>query len=97
MDDIETEIEVVPKFSFSDKLLEAFRSFAAADAKLGLTAENVNSQAEWAKTRLREEIATANYSNEAGVQVLLEADPQILKAIDAMPQATELAMMVRRT
>ena len=70
---------------------------AAADPKLGLTAEIVNSQPDWAKMRLREEIATANYSNEAGVQVLLEADPQILKAIDSMPQATELAAMLKRT
>ncbi len=85
------------EFAVNDKLLDAFRSFAAADPKLGLSADNVNSQAEWAKMRLREEIATANYSNEAGVQVLLEADPQVLKAIDAMPQATELAAMLKRT
>ena len=38
--------------------------------------------------RLREELATANYSTEAGVQVLLETDPQVLKAIETMPQAT---------
>jgi carboxyl-terminal processing protease len=85
------------EFAVSDKLLDAFRSFAAADPKLGLSSDNVNSQVEWAKMRLREEIATANYSNEAGVQVLLEADPQVLKAIDAMPQATELAAMLKRT
>jgi carboxyl-terminal processing protease len=85
------------EFAVSDRLLEAFRAFAASDAKLGLSAENVNSQAEWAKMRLREEIATANYSNEAGVQVLLEADPQVLKAIDAIPKATELAQLFKRT
>jgi carboxyl-terminal processing protease len=84
------------EFSVSDKVLEAFRSFAASDPKLGLSAENVNGQAEWARMRLREEIATANYSNEAGVQVLLEADPQVLKAIDAMPKATELAQMFKK-
>ena len=33
------------------------------------------------------EIATANYSNEAGIQVLLERDPQVLKAVEVMPEA----------
>ncbi|MFM9903731.1 MAG: S41 family peptidase [Pyrinomonadaceae bacterium] len=75
------------EFGISDRLFEAFRTFAAAESKNGLSADNINGQNEYARMRLREEIATANYSNEAGVQVLLEADPQILKAIEAMPQA----------
>jgi carboxyl-terminal processing protease len=78
------------EFAVSDKLLDAFKAFAAADPKNGLTAENVNSQADYAKTRLREEIATATDSQEAGVQALLETDPQVLKAIEVMPQASGL-------
>ncbi len=78
------------EFNVSEKLFEAFRTLAASDKENGLTAENINNQAEYARRRLREEIATANYSTEAGVQVLLEADPQILKAIEAMPQSSTL-------
>ena len=78
------------EFSVSDKIYDAFRSFAAGDKANGLTSENIAGQAEYARRRLREEIATANYSTEAGVQVLLESDPQILKAIDTMPQAANL-------
>lgn len=78
------------EISVTDKLFEAFRSFVVNDEKSGLTAENVASQVEYAKTRLREEIATATYSNEAGVQALLENDPQVLKAIEVMPQASGL-------
>lgn len=74
----------------TDKLYEAFRNYTIADKKSGLTAENLNGQIEFAKTRLREELATANYSNEAGIQVLLEADPQILKAIESMPEARRM-------
>ncbi len=77
-------------FNINDRLLEVFRTFAAADKELGLTAENIAGQSDYAKMRLREELATANYSNEAGVQVLLESDPQILKAIDTIPQAGSL-------
>lgn len=81
------------EFGISDRVFEAFRSFATADKENGLTAEIVASQSEYAKTRLREELATANYSTEAGVQVLLESDPQILKAIESMAQATKLVNM----
>lgn len=77
-------------FVINDKLFEAFRNFTIADKKSGLTAENINGQADYARTRIREEIATANHSNEAGIQVLLEVDPQILKAVEVMPEARRL-------
>ena len=77
-------------FQVNDRLFEAFRNFTVADKKSGLSVENINSQADFAKTRLREELATANYSNEAGIQVLLEVDPQVLKAMESMPEARKM-------
>lgn len=74
----------------NDKMLEAFRSFVVNDKENGLSLENINSQIDYARMRLREELATANYSTEAGYQVLLEQDPQVLKAIDAVPEARKL-------
>jgi len=74
----------------NDKLIEAFRAFAAKDKENGLSAENINSQVDYAKSRIRQELATANYSDEAGRQVLLETDPQVLKAIEAIPEARKL-------
>ena len=74
----------------NDKLLEAFRAFVAKDKEFGLTVENINSQLDYARSRIRQELATANYSDEAGRQVLLESDPQVLKAIDAIPEARKL-------
>ncbi len=84
------------EFTVSDKVFETFRSLAAANKDNGLTAENISGQTEYARRRLREELATANYSTEAGTQVLLEADPQILKAIDAMPQAANMVATFAR-
>lgn len=74
----------------NDKMLDAFRAFVGRDKENGLTAENVNSQIDYAKSRLREELATANYSTEAGQEVLLETDPQVLKAVEAVPEAKKL-------
>ena len=86
------------EFQINDKLFEAFRNFTVKDTENGLTAENINSQIDYAKTRLREELATANSSTEAGQQVLLEVDPQVLKAIDAIPEAKKLmeSIMVKK-
>jgi carboxyl-terminal processing protease len=78
----------------NDKLIDAFRNFTLKDPKSGLTVENMNSQLDYAKTRLRMELATANYSNEAGVQVLLENDPQVTKAVATVPDAARARQTV---
>ncbi len=77
-------------FLINDKLLEAFRAFTIKQKDNGLTVQNINSQIDYAKSRLRDEIATANNSTEAGQQVLLETDPQVLKAIEEIPNAKSL-------
>lgn len=75
----------------NDKILDAFRDYVAKDKQSGLSVENLNANIDYVKNRLREELATANYSSDAGSQVLLGADPQVLKAIDALPEAKKLA------
>lgn len=79
------------KFKIDDRLLEAFKAFAIADKLNGLNAANIDAETEFARTRIRLELATANFSNEAGIRVLLEVDPQVLKAIEVMPDARKLA------
>ena len=85
-------------FQISDKLFDAFRAYTAKDKANGLTANNINSEIDYAKTRLRDELATANNSTEAGQQVLLETDPQVLKAIEEIPDAKKLleTIMVKK-
>ena len=78
----------------NDKVLEAFKQFTVASKDSGLTQENLASAADYSRTRLREEIATATHSNEAGAQVLLEVDPQVLKAVESVPEAKKLSQQV---
>ena len=77
-------------FSVNDRLFEAFRQSTLSNPDLGLSAENIAADIAYAKTRLRLELVTANYSNEAGAQVLLETDPQILKATESMAAARNM-------
>ncbi len=74
-------------FPITDRLFEAFKAYTLANKQNALTPENLAAEADYARMRLRMEIATANYSNEAGIQVLLERDPQVLKAVEVMPEA----------
>jgi carboxyl-terminal processing protease len=85
------QVVMPTEFVVSDKLFDAFKAYTTADKENGLTAQNIAAEADYARSRLRQEIATANYSNEAGIQVLLEIDPQVQKAIEVMPQAASLA------
>jgi carboxyl-terminal processing protease len=82
------------EFLVNDKLFEAFRAYTVGDKLSGLTAENINKEIDFAKSRLRAEIATANYSSEAGQQVLLENDPQVLKAVESIPEAKQLFVTI---
>jgi carboxyl-terminal processing protease len=82
-------------FLITDKIFDAFQDFIAKNKDNALSIENVRAEAEYAKTRLREELATANYSSEAGQQVILEKDPQVLKAIEIMPEAIKLLQVAK--
>ena len=74
----------------TDRLFEAFRQSTLSNNQSGLADENIAADLEYAKTRLRQELVTANYSSEAGAQVLLETDPQILKATESMAVARNM-------
>lgn len=78
------------EFVVDEKLFEAFKSFTIGDKENNLTAEAINKEAEYARARIRMELATANLSSEAGQQVLLEVDPQVLKGIESIPEAANL-------
>jgi carboxyl-terminal processing protease len=74
----------------TDGLFDKFIAAAVSDELNGLTEANILSQTKYARARLREQLATATHSGEAGQQVFLENDPQVLKAIDALPEAAKL-------
>lgn len=78
-------------FQINDRLFEVFRNFALADKANNLTTEIINNEADYVRMRLRQELASASYSNEASAQVLLEVDPQVLKAIEVMGESGKLA------
>ncbi|CDM66918.1 S41 family peptidase [Pyrinomonas methylaliphatogenes] len=83
-------------YPVTEKVLEAFREFLQRSPEFGVKPAQVDADLEFVKLRLRDEIITAAYGSEAGTRVLLESDPQLLRAIEALPEAKRLAEAVRR-
>ena len=82
-------------YPINDRVIEAFREWVRTDVESQLTAAQLEEELEFVKLRLREEIVTAAFSNDAGARVLLDADPQVLRALEALPDAKRLAESVR--
>ena len=83
------------EYPINDRIIEAFRSFVRTDTQSQLTPAQLDEEMEFVKLRLREEIITAAFSNDAGARVLLDSDPQVLRALEALPDAKRLAESVR--
>ena len=78
-------------FPISDRVVEAFREFVRTHPDFQVTSAEIEEDLEFAKLRLRQEIVTAGFSNDAGARILLDNDVQIIRALDALPDAKRLA------
>jgi carboxyl-terminal processing protease len=82
-------------FPVTDRVVEAFRSFVQRDPTLGVQPAQIDAEMDFVKLRIRDELITAAFSSDAGNRVLLESDPQTLRALEALPDAKRLAESVR--
>ena len=78
-------------FPISDRVLEAFRNFVRTQPDFQVQPAQIDEELDFVKLRLRQEIVTAAFSNDAGARVLLDSDAQVLRALDALPDAKRLA------
>jgi carboxyl-terminal processing protease len=84
-------------FAITDRVVEAFRNFVRTQTDLQVQPAQIDEELEFAKLRLRQEIVTAAFSNDAGARVLLDSDAQVLRALEALPDAKRLADSTRGT
>src|SRR5438445_1846905 len=90
-----TKPAVGKEFEVDDNLMMAFRQFLAkknvryAEADF---AENL----EWVKRKIKQEVFMSAFGQQEGMKVLLEADPQVRAAVDAVPQARALYQNVKK-
>ncbi len=83
-------------FPMTDALYQAFKSFAVKDDSWKTTAAQLERNRAFIELQLRYNIITAAYGRVTADQVLIEDDPQIAKALDALPRARQLALSAMR-
>ena len=81
-------------FAMTDAVFAAFRKFAGDKYKV--PAAQIDREREFVERILRLELVTAAYGSQTSFQVINEYDDQLLKAIDLMPQAKQLALQGER-
>lgn len=82
----------VTDFPMTDALFKEMKSFVAAKPLFKVTADQLDRARPFIERQLRYELATAAYGSMAAIQVINEKDPQIARAVEAMPRARELAL-----
>jgi hypothetical protein len=78
-------------------VVEAFRNFVRTQPDFHVLPAQIDEELDFTKRRLRQEIITAAFSNDAGARVLLDSDAQVLRALEALPDAKRLADSARGT
>lgn len=81
-------------FPINEGVYAAFKQFAAS--KYNFTAAQLDPEREFVERALRTELVTAAYGSQTSFQVYNEYDDQLLKAIDLLPQARQLALQGER-
>jgi carboxyl-terminal processing protease len=82
-------------YPITDGVVEAFRAFVRTRSDAGLSTAQIDAELDYVKLRLRDEIVTAAYGPDDGARILLDSDPQVLRAVEALPDAKRLAESVR--
>lgn len=83
-------------FPVTDAVFKEMKRFVAAKPIYKVTPEQLDRSRAFVERQLRFELATAAFGSMAAIQVFNVGDPQIARAVDAMPRARELALAARR-
>jgi carboxyl-terminal processing protease len=83
-------------YPVTDALFGEVKKFAAAKTLFKVTPDQLEKSRSYAERQLRYNILSAAYGYRTATQVFNDADPQIGKAVDAMPRARDLAQAASR-
>ena len=83
-------------FPVTGDLFKEFKRFVTNKPVFKVTPDQVDRARPFVERQLRYDLATAAYGTTTALQVINERDPQIARAVDAMPRARELAQAARR-
>jgi carboxyl-terminal processing protease len=82
-------------FEVDDVIMQDFRKFLDSE-KIPFTETELLQNNDWVRSNIKSEIFVNAYGQEEGLKVKAEADPEVLKALDLLPQAKQLAEKARQ-
>jgi len=82
-------------FEVDDATLQDFRKFLDSE-KIAFTEADLVQSNDWVRSNIKSEIFVNAYGQEEGLKVKAEADPEVLKGLDLLPQAKQLAENAKR-
>src|SRR5580704_4147815 len=86
---------VTKEFEANDDVMKSFHEYLAKH-NVRYTEPDMSENLDWVKRKIRQEVLVSNFGMQEGFKVQLEADPQVQKAVEAIPQARALYQNVRK-
>jgi carboxyl-terminal processing protease len=84
-----TKPGITKDFEADDNLMRVFREYLSTH-NVRYTEPEMAESLDWIKRKLKQEVFMSSFGQQEGFKVLLEADPQVQKAVEAIPQARAL-------
>lgn len=86
---------ITPDFQVDELVMQDFRRFLD-DQKIAFNEADVINVQDWVKASIKSELFISEFGQQKGLQVHAEDDPEVLRALDLLPKAKELAENARK-
>ncbi len=87
--------KVTQNFEVDEVALQDFRKFLD-DEKIPFTEAELIENHDWLRSNIKSELFVDSFGQEEGLKVRAETDPEVMKALELLPQARALAENARR-
>src|SRR6266850_2401958 len=90
-----TKPAISKNFEADDNVMRAFRGYLSKHS-VRYTEPEMAETGDWIKRKIKQEVFMSSFGQQEGFKVLLESDPQVQKAVDAIPEARALYQTAKR-
>jgi len=87
--------KITQNFEVDDVVLQDFRKFLDEE-KIAFTEAELIENHDWLRSNIKSELFVDSYGQEEGLKVRAETDPEVMKALELLPQARALAENARK-
>jgi carboxyl-terminal processing protease len=91
-----TRPNVTKDFQVDETVMKDLRTYMSTKKSLHYTEPDIAENLDWIKRKIKQEVFMSVFGQQEGFKVDLEADPQVQKAVEAIPQARALYENARK-